>query len=205
MWQLFFYTSLVRTELNTYAVTSTVPPILINWNRYKWGLHSIVEEVKRWLLYFSYRTSRSPSVFIIQFHLCIWWCWYHLPWVFGEIFTLYHHIPDLHGIVASYSHKRFTPECMKPVTKTSHSLHMEKAENWSHYSLEQLKTMLAKDNGEDTKAYPDWRPNRWNTITYWLHWQSYPSNSHCVVQCPFISDADVMSNCLKSLSQKLFT
>lgn len=47
---------------------------------------------------------------------------------------------------------------MKPVTKTSQSLHMEKAEDWCHYSLEQLKTWLAKDNGEDTKAYPDWRP-----------------------------------------------
>lgn len=159
-----------------------MPPILINWNRHKWGLHSIVDEVQRWLLYFSYHRYQEPIsihhmvslihlMVLISSHLHFWVNLHivsHLPWLawFCSI------------VQPQRVHIRMHTVCF--LTKTSHSLHMEKAENWSHYSLKQLKTMLAKGSEE-------------NTVISWLetqqvkHWPTdstgrvYPSNSHCVV------------------------
>lgn len=154
-----------------------MPPVLINWNRHKWGLHSVVNEVM--LLYFSYQNYQKP-ISIHHMVSSIWWRWYNLPWVFGSVFSLYHHIfPDLHGMGASYRHSRMHEVCF--VTKASHSLYMEKAESWNHHGLERLKTMLGKGNGEDTKYLLTGDPTDETLPPVDYTGRVCPSNSHCVV------------------------
>lgn len=80
---------------------------------------------------------------------------------------------------------------------------MEKAENWSHYSLEQLKKCWKKGVGGDTKSCPDGDLTGETLPPIDYTGRVPPANSRSVVQCWFSSDTDkdMMSNYVKSLSK----